>query len=330
MFEVVSLGDSCQDIFLILTKDQAQLHCTVKPDDCEISFHYADKIPITEKHDAVGGNAANAAVSFAKLGLSTAIYTHIADDRPGKRIRDELSKHGVSEDFVVVDQNSETNYNTVISYEGERTIFAYHKARRYHLPQVGAAKWLYLTSMKDGFEVMLPDILNLAATHGTKIAYQPGSYQLKLGTAPVAELLEKTSILFLNREEAESYLKVDGNPPFSELLKRLQALGPAKVVVTDGSNGTAAADGSEQFYMPVLPEVVKREATGAGDAFASATTAGVISGLSLKDALRWGQLQAAGVIQQVGAQAGLLTKAELDAQLQSHPNLVAVPLNPTL
>jgi sugar/nucleoside kinase (ribokinase family) len=302
----------------------------VKPDDCEISFHYADKIPISEKHDAVGGNAANAAVSFGKLGLSTALYTHVAEDRPGKRIRDELKQHGVSEDFIVVDEKSETNYNTVISYKGERTIFSYHRDRHYHLPQLGNAKWLYLTSMKSGFEVMLPDILAFAATHNTKIAYQPGSYQLKLGTKPVEELLKKTSILFLNREEAESYLGVSGNPPFSQLLRGLQALGPSMVVVTDGSNGTSAADGSEQYFMPVLADVEKREATGAGDAFASATTAGLIRGLSLKDALRWGQLQAAGVIQQVGAQAGLLTKDQLDEQLQTHPDLLAVTLDQNL
>jgi sugar/nucleoside kinase (ribokinase family) len=330
MFQVVSLGDSCQDIFLMLEPDQAELHCTIKPDDCQISFHYADKIPIATKLDAVGGNAANAAVSFAKLGLKTALYTHVAEDRPGVRIRDELKLHGVAEDFIVVDQKSETNYNTVISYKGERTIFSYHQHRQYHLPQLGNVPWVYLTSMKNGFETMLPDLLQVSRQHGTKIAYQPGSYQLKLGAKAVRELLENTSILFLNREEAEGFLEVSGSPSFSELLSGLQKLGPQMVVVTDGSNGTAAADGHEQYYMPVLADVEKKEATGAGDAFASATAAGLMSGLRLREALRWGQLQAAGVIQQVGAQAGLLTKSQLDEGLLKHPNLVAVNLDPKL
>jgi sugar/nucleoside kinase (ribokinase family) len=70
-----------------------------------------------------------------------------------------------------------------------------------------------------------------------------------------------------------------------------------------------------------LEGVERIESTGAGDAFASATTAALCSNVPLAEALRWGLMQASSVIQKVGAQAGLLDKPSLETYLQKYDSV---------
>jgi sugar/nucleoside kinase (ribokinase family) len=59
--------------------------------------------------------------------------------------------------------------------------------------------------------------------------------------------------------------------------------------------------------------------TGAGDAFAAALVAGVVSGLSLEDALLRAPVNSMRVVQAVGSQAGLLDRASLEALVAARP-----------
>jgi len=61
------------------------------------------------------------------------------------------------------------------------------------------------------------------------------------------------------------------------------------------------------------------ERTGAGDAFSSTVTAALALGLDLKEALRWGPVNSMSVVQQVGAQAGLLTRQAIEELLIKAP-----------
>jgi hypothetical protein len=47
--------------------------------------------------------------------------------------------------------------------------------------------------------------------------------------------------------------------------------------------------------------------------------AALASGLPLREALLWGPTNSSSVLQKIGAQAGLLTRAELEAQLKNPP-----------
>jgi sugar/nucleoside kinase (ribokinase family) len=61
------------------------------------------------------------------------------------------------------------------------------------------------------------------------------------------------------------------------------------------------------------------EITGAGDALASTTVAALAMGESLENALRWGSVNASAVLQKIGAQEGLLTRAQLEEGLKNPP-----------
>ena len=91
--------------------------------------------------------------------------------------------------------------------------------------------------------------------------------------------------------------------------------GPKIVVITDGCSGAQASDGRRLYFCPAL--VAKRkDATGAGDAFASGFTSAVILGENLKTALKYGTLNARNVINFSGAQTGLLARKEMAKKLK--------------
>jgi ribokinase len=153
-------------------------------------------------------------------------------------------------------------------------------------------------------------------------AFQPGTFQMQLGTEKLARLYKRADIFFANKEE---YQRILGLTDTDEkmLLEKMHALGPKTCVLTDGVNGVWARDpstGSGQggiIHLDIYPDPkppVQR--TGAGDAFASTTTAYLTMGMDLKDAMQRGLINSAYVVQAVGAQTGLLTKKELEKKLK--------------
>jgi sugar/nucleoside kinase (ribokinase family) len=72
--------------------------------------------------------------------------------------------------------------------------------------------------------------------------------------------------------------------------------------------------------MPTYPDPKPPyERTGAGDAFASTVTAALALGKPLSEALQWGPINSMSVVQQVGAQKGLLTREKLEEYLRNAP-----------
>ena len=63
MKKILSIGEATLDCFVFL-KD-AEVRCQLHQANCMLCIHYADKILADKLVFAVGGNAANTAVSFA-------------------------------------------------------------------------------------------------------------------------------------------------------------------------------------------------------------------------------------------------------------------------
>ena len=76
MHDFVAIGDIVTDAFIKL-KD-ASVHCDINKEHCTITMAFGDKIPYesVEVVRAVG-NSSNAVVSASRLGLNTALATHM-------------------------------------------------------------------------------------------------------------------------------------------------------------------------------------------------------------------------------------------------------------
>ena len=104
------------------------------------------------------------------------------------------------------------------------------------------------------------------------------------------------------------------------LLKGVNALGPKTVVITDGFNGAYAFESNtgDMWFMPIYPHK-PLERTGAGDAYASTVVSLLAQGKTLGDALVWAPINSMSVVQEVGAQKGLLTPEKIEEYLKNAP-----------
>lgn len=317
-WDILSVGDSTLDIFLDVP--EATTECRLDSRACVLCFSYADKVPVRALKRVVGGNAANNAVGTARLGLRTAVYGVTGDDEWGRNIQRTLRAEGVDTRFLTLAKGQESNTSVVLSHKGERTILIYHVPRRYVWPtKLPRCRYLYLTSMRRGFEPNHPKIIRYLVHTKAKLVFQPGTFQLSLGLAKLKPLLKVTELLVLNREEAAGLLSCQPSAQIGELLHGLRQLGPKMVSVTDGQAGAWGCDGSACYEAPIFPGD-RIEATGAGDAYATAFTAALALGKSFREAMAWGPVNAASVVGQIGPQAGLLTRSQLEGRLRRLPS----------
>src|SRR5258708_40339555 len=92
--DLVAIGDITTDAFIRLKN--ASVHCKGNTNDCEICLPCGDKIPFESvKVVKAVGNAANAAVAGARLGLRSALVANMGDDQNGKDCLVELQKNNV-------------------------------------------------------------------------------------------------------------------------------------------------------------------------------------------------------------------------------------------
>ena len=308
-YDVISIGDPTIDTFLMIhdievKKIKGQLKALI---------NWGDKLPVDELYRTVAGNAANNAVGSARLGLKTAYYAVFAHDMGGREILHKMQKEKVATEYIEVNDKHATNASTVISYKGERTILVYHEHRNYKLPKLAPSKWVYLTSMAAGFEKIYRDLAAYLDKTGTQLAFNPGTFQLRKGPKFNKIILERTSLLSLNVQEAQSWVGDVADP--EELCKRLTKLGPKAVVLTDGRKGAYSYSKEGYYYIPEFPGP-RIEATGAGDGFTTAYVAALASGKKHSEALQWGPVNAGSVVMKIGPQEGLLTKSQIESKLR--------------
>ncbi len=307
MFDIITIGDATLDTFLIL--DEQHAGCSVQRKRKLLCLRYADKISITNSAQSVGGNAANVAVGTRKLGLKSAIVTELGDDINGHEIYEELSRAQVNTALVKLHPKLDTRYSIVLNFESERTILSHHPKRSYTLPELPETQWVYYTSQGKGFEKVQKRLMTqLKKKDHVQLALNPGSYQFKHGLPTIKKLLPRTDLLIVNKDEAQEL--VSKKISIKQCIRALHNTGVKTVAITDGTHGSYASDGEQLLFMPAYPiQAVAK--TGAGDAYTSGFLAAHSSGKKLSTAMQWGTANAGGVIQEFGAQRGLLNRNQI-------------------
>lgn len=319
-FDFIAIGDITTDCFIRL-KD-AEAHCDINKEHCTLSVRFGDKVPYESATEVRGvGNSPNAAVSAHRLGLKTALVSDIGSDENGDKILTTLLEEGLDTRYLKRHDGLATNYHYVLWYEDERTILVLHHEYPYALPSFEEPpKWIYLSSIGEKSLPYHAAIATYVAAHPeTKLAFQPGTFQMKDGFDSLKEVYAHTAAFCVNREEAENITNTPKGD-IQEMSAKLHALGPKMVIITDNRNGAYLSDGSDIWKMPLYPDTrAPFERTGAGDAFFSTFIAALAAGLSTQEALRWAPINAMSVVQEIGAQKGLLTRAKIEQYLREAP-----------
>lgn len=317
-YQFVAVGDIVTDAFIKLKEG---VHIEHESTGKELCINFGEKLEYEDVTVVPAvGNSPNAAVSAHRLGLRAALVSDIGSDDFGKEKMRALTDEGVSTEYVRTHDGTQSNYHYVLRFGAERTILIKHHPYPYVLPDFAEPpEWIYFSSVGEHGLQYHHDIANYCKKHGTKLAFQPGSFQISLGADTLKDVYEVTEIFFCNKEEAQK-ITADTNSDIPTLLSKVRALGPRTAIITDGPNGAYASDGSGVWHVPMYPDPAPPvDRTGAGDSFSSTVVAMLAQGMSLPDALMRGPINSMSVVQYIGAQKGLLTREQLESYLDSAP-----------
>lgn len=332
-FDIVTIGGVVRDVNFYT--NQGKIFATPENLTAQrmLAFEYGAKITVKEVYRGLGGGAANTAVSLARLGFKIAIITRIGKDEISQEIIKKLKKEGINPNFIQQDNKLPTGFSFILGTdkkEREHIVFTYRGAnenlnfnpKNFSLLH---SRWFYLTSLAGkNWLVNLKQIFDFAKTRSTNIIWNPGTLQLQAGEKILANFLKQTKILILNKDEAIE-LVLSGiklgrkNPNYLNkpiyLLNILREWGSKIVVITDGIKGAWAWSGEKIYHQKII-KAKTIDTTGVGDSFGAAFLAGLITSKNdVKKALKWGMINSAANVKEIGAQTGLLTKKELEKKL---------------
>lgn len=322
--DVLAVGDVVTDAFIKLIEKYEYVEET--EDGLILNVPFGTKIPFDFAQIIEGvGNAANAAVAFSRLGLKTGLVSNIGDDNWGADMVRALKKNNVDTRFVHENPGKQSNYHYVLWYKEERTILIKHEDYEYLWPRFrpnDIPKWIYFSSISEkAIEHYHDDVVEwLEDNPEVKLAFQPGTFQMEAGIERLRKLYARSEVVALNREEATMVFKAN-HEDIHDQLNKMHEVGIKIALVTDGPNGAYASDGNKRWSMPLYPDPGPPvDRTGAGDAFASTFTAALMKGADVPSALLWAPINSMNVVQNVGAQEGLLSESQLDYYLRNAPS----------
>jgi len=310
--DILAIGDVAIDVFIKIIDAEAK--CDLEGEHCKLCVSYGGKIPYESAEICYAvGNSSNVAVSASRLGLKSALMANMGDDLNGVECLNVLKKEKVDTTFVKKEEGRPTNYHYVLWYGAERTILVKHEKYNYEWTKTKESEeyqspsWIYLSSLGENSKSFHNEVIDYLKEHTeVKLAFQPGTLQIKLGTDVLKEIYKNTEVFFCNHEEAQKILEIEESD-IPKLTRMIHALGPKIVVITDGISGSYSYDGTEALYMKAYYQDTI-ESTGAGDAFSGAFVSALSLGKNISDALMWGAANAASVVLHVGPQKGLLTR----------------------
>ncbi len=320
-YDVITVGETTVDAFMTIYDAKGQYRVDTEHHD--FCIRPGEKISVDEYDFCMGGNATNVAVGLSRLGIKVGLCSEIGDDELSFKIRNTLVKEHLDR-LLVKQVNGPSSFSVIINFQGDRTVFAQNVQRDhdFDLSDV-TTPFVYLTSLGTEWTEPYKKALAFVEENNATLAFNPGGHQLREGREVLMAVVSKTTYLFVNKEEAEKVLSLDTTDKndkdyINELLKKLQELGPKVAVITDGKNGSYAVDEKGEFYWQGLNEGKVVERTGAGDSYTSGFLAAILHGLSVEQAMTWGSYNATSVVGKIGAQAGLLTKTEMEEATGMH------------
>lgn len=299
---ILAIGKATQDVFL--KSNEFDPH-----QEGKIAYTH---LPLGAKLDledvifATGGNATNAAVTFARQGLHGRFMWILGNDPASQSILQDMDIEGVDTTLVVQSEEYRASYSSVLlSPNGERTILNFHgtplaaDGHPLDLSAIGESDWIYISSLNS--MDLLERIITIAAQKGVKVMFNPAGSELAQADK-LKGLLEDVEVLVLNKEEMQQLVHGES---IEELVLHGTHYCPV-VIVSDGPKGVCASDGKVVVTAGMYEDVPVVDRTGAGDAFGSGFLSQWSRGSTLEEAIIFGSANSTSVVAQIGAKAGIL------------------------
>lgn len=305
MSRIVALGPARQDLYLIDRDDFLGVELDGQSIFSKISI--GGHINIDKAQYSIGGQAANAAVTFARYGHETIFMGELARDVAGAAIIDCFNDENIDSSYTAITRSTtgcavvlvdaKTHQHTTLHYDGAST-----KSSALDPADLDNIQpdWLYATTLGGQMEKLL-EFFEHAHEIGAKVMFNPGPAEFAEKQKLIG-LLDEVDVLVVNKSEAAQLVP---GVVLAELLSHL-ANYCKTVLITDGIMGAIATNGQESYRLGIYEQGQFRDATGAGDAFGSGFLAEFAEHNNFEQALQYASANAAKVTQAYGAQAGIL------------------------
>lgn len=331
MLDIITIGSTTRDAFYRVKFPIIKWPKT--PSRRAYALPLGEKLEAQDIYFTIGGNAANASVTFARQGFRVAAAGKVGCDVAGEEIKRRLAREGARTDLIKCAPDRATAYSVLLLQGGERTILGYHGASDTFtirdLPALSLsngrlsrlrAKWWYMSLAGESDKMLFP-LLRFAREHNIAVAFNPSGHHLRHGRGDVLRSLKDLSFLVLNDEEAAMLTGI----PWSrqkDVFRKLDNLMPGVLAVTHGRGGVTVSDGRYLFRTRIFKEKKLVDRTGAGDAFGSGFTAGLMRrGIAVSNihevkpsdiayAIRLATANATSVVEHIGATEGILTRRD--------------------
>lgn len=315
--KTLSIGGATFDLFV--RTDESIVHEEGGQD--HLSLPLGEKIRINDVISTAGGGAANTAVGLARLGCDASFCGIVGEDQWGQAILETFRKEGVRTDAATVVDKETSSFSLILSSKSGERVILNHPGTARHLHDVtfdreaiGHMDAVFLNHIHRESCIIQDDIIDAFRAHpNVHLSWNPGGCQIELGMEEEHNkaLLMETNLLFLNKEEALAFTHTSS---VTDAMAALIKAGATIVCVTDGKNGSVATDGKTVHSCPIMEGPVV-DTTGAGDAFGTGVTWALLHGKDLPTSLMAGTINARSVVGVIGAQKGLLTTKQMQAEL---------------
>lgn len=262
-----------------------------------------------------GGKGANQAVSIAKLKNKVKFLGKVGNDVYGDLMLNSLKEAGINTQFIEKSNTSSGIAVINVDKEGNNNIVVIPGANG--LVDINCLN-RNLEAFKESEIVLFQLEIPLdTVKEGLRIAKELGKTTI-LNPAPAHELddeiISNIDILIPNEHELErlSKVKVTNDKSLIEASNVLLDKGIKQIIVTLGSKGALyVTEDDFEFFNAYKVNAV--DTTAAGDSFIGGFTSALIKGLSISEAVDFGQRTAALAVQKLGAQSSLPTLEEVEA-----------------
>ncbi|MEK7195521.1 MAG: carbohydrate kinase family protein [Patescibacteria group bacterium] len=326
MKDVVAIGSATRDAFYSASIKVIPWPNT--PSGKAYVMPLGEKLEVDDIFFTIGGNSANASVTFARQGFKTACVAKVGCDVSGEEVRRRLALEKVDVSLIARNPDVPTAYSVLLMRGGERTILGYHgSSDSFTMKDLDLkrmkSKWWYLSLAGESDRMLMP-LLNFARKNKIAVAFNPSGHHLRHRKGDVIRSLKDISFLVMNEEEASLVTGIPWRKE-REVFRKLDKLTPGILAVTGGRGGVTVSDGKFVYKSGIFKEKKLVDRTGAGDAFGAGFVAGLMrKGVKLGNigkvkpehiryAIRLATANSTSVVENVGATEGALTRHSFES-----------------
>ena len=248
-----------------------------------------------------GGAASNFAIAASRLGCKVGFIGCIGNDEYGKGLLKEFKEEHVDTSRIQLSKSKPTGMVLIIvEHDGSRRMIAFRGANLEFDPAkvdneyIASASILHIASVRPQIAY---NLALKASKVQTLISYDPGSIAAKQGLQTLKEILEKTSILFLNRREL---FYLTGSHNVEGALKILK-FGVKVIALKMGGEGSIILTKDNIIHIPVYKPERIIDTTGAGDVYAAAFITSLVKGRDIIEAGLFASVAAGIKVSRTGA-----------------------------